>query len=186
MVSFRWPNFASGQRCKKTWTNWKDRMENEDKITNGNIEWLHSMETSSGSGGSHVGDGFPGGQDVWLPSRIDLKGRGVRSRIRETGLTVDKAKEPVIQVKSLTPANHDKFDWEMTDKDQENFDLKMMVFLWFKSEVTTRDRKMAQLDISQYLQSTPIVFGGEKIRATLELIRLRSRGTRHRKFSLQS
>ena len=41
------------------------------------------------------------------------------SRIRETGLTVDKAKELVVQVKSLTPAyHHDKFDWELTDKDQ--------------------------------------------------------------------
>ena len=82
---------------------------------------------------------------MWLPSRVELKGWGVWSRIREIGLTVDKAKELVVQVKSLTPANlHDKFDWEFTDKDQVNFDLKMMVFLWFKSEVTQRDRKMAQ------------------------------------------
>ena len=79
--------------------NWKDRMENEDKITNGKIESLHSMvnrlerevttmkgkhsigaastvATSSGSGGSHVGAGIPGGQSVWLPSRIELKGMG--------------------------------------------------------------------------------------------------------------
>ena len=83
------------------------------------------------------------------------------SRIRETGLTVDTAKELVVQVKSLTPANHhDKFDWELTDKDQGNFDLKMMVFMWFKSEVTQRDREMAQLDISQSLQNTSIVIGG--------------------------
>ena len=43
------------------------------------------------------------------------------------------------QAKSLTPANHnDKFDWELTGKDQGNFDLKMVVFLWFQSEVTAR------------------------------------------------
>ena len=77
--------------------NWKDRMENEDKITNGKIESLHSMvnrleqemttlkgkrsisaastvATSSGSGGSHVSAGIPGGPSVWLPSRIELKG----------------------------------------------------------------------------------------------------------------
>ena len=64
-------------------------MENEDKITNGKIESLHSMvnrleqevttlkgkhsisaastvATSSGSGGSHVGAWIPGGQSVWL------------------------------------------------------------------------------------------------------------------------
>ena len=45
----------------------------------------------------------------------------------------------------------------------------MMVFLWFKSEVTPRDRKMAQLGISQSLQNTPIVIGGEQFRATLEI-----------------
>ena len=85
------------------------------------------------------------------------------SRIRETCLTVDKAKELGVQVKSLTPGNHhDKFDCELSDKDQVNFDLKMMVFLWIKSEVTPRDRKMAQLDISQSLQNSPVVIGGEK------------------------
>ena len=44
----------------------------------------------------------------------------------------------------------------------------MMVFLWFKSEVTQRDRKMAKLDISQSLQNTPIVIEVEN-RATLEI-----------------
>ena len=54
------------------------------------------------------------------------------SRIRETGLTVEKAKELVSQVLSSTSTNHhDEFDWELTEKDQENFGLKMMVFLWF-------------------------------------------------------
>ena len=97
MVSSRWQNFSFGQRCKKLDKNWKDRMENEDKITNGKIESLHSlcnrleqeettlkgkhsisaastMATSSGSDGSHVGAGIPGGQSVWLPSCIELKG----------------------------------------------------------------------------------------------------------------
>ena len=130
--------------------NWKDRMENEDKVTIGKLESLHSIvnrleqevttlkgkysisaastvATSSGSGGSHVCAGIPGGPSVLLPSRIELKGWEVWSRIREIGLTVDKAKELVGQVKSLTPTiHHDKFDWELTDKDQGNFDLKMM------------------------------------------------------------
>ena len=37
------------------------------------------------------------------------------------------------QVKSFVPtSHHDKFDWELTDKNQGNFDLEMMVFLWKK------------------------------------------------------
>ena len=67
--------------------NWNDRMENEDKVTTGKIESLHSIvnrleqkvatlkgkhsisaastvATSSGSGGSHVGAGIPGGPTV--------------------------------------------------------------------------------------------------------------------------
>ena len=156
MVSSRWLNFAFGQRCKQTVDKkWKDRMEKEGKFTNGKIESLHSMvnrleqevttmecknsisaastvATSSGSGGGNVGVGIPGGPAVWLPSRIEFQGWGVWSRIRETGLTVEKVKELVGQFKSITPADHhDKFDWELTEKDQENFDLKMMVFLWF-------------------------------------------------------
>ena len=92
------------------------------------------------------------------------------SRIRATSLLLVRPKELVGQVTSLIPANlHDKFDWELTDKDQGKFDLKMMVFLWFLSEVTTRDRKLAQWDISQSLQSTLVVIGGEKICATLEI-----------------
>ena len=83
-----------------------------------------------GSGGIHVSVGIPGGPSVWLPSRIEFKGRGVWSRIRETGLAVDKARDLVGQVKTRTLAvHHDKFECELTDKDQGNFNLKMMVFL---------------------------------------------------------
>ena len=57
----------------------------------------------------------------------------------------------------------------MTDKDQGYFDLKMMVFLWFKDGVTLRDRRMAQMDIYQGLQSTPVDVRGVKVRATLEI-----------------
>ena len=130
-----------------------NRLEQEVTTSKGknSISAASTVAPSSGCGGSHVGAGIPGGPSVWLPSRIELKGRGVWSRIRETRLADDKAKELVGQVKSLTPATHrDKFDWELTDKDQENFDLKMMVFLWFKNEATIRDRKMAQLDISTF------------------------------------
>ena len=67
---------------------------------------------------------------MWLPLRIELKGWGEWSRIRETCLTADKDRDLMDQAKTLTPAiHHDKFDWELSDKDQGNFDLKMMGFL---------------------------------------------------------
>ena len=106
----------------------------------------------------------------WLPTRIELKGWGVWRKIRETGITVDQARSLAGQVKAITPINHhEKFDWEMTDKDQGYFDLKMMVFLCFKDGVTLRDRRIPQMDIYQALQSTPVEIRGVKVRAMLEL-----------------
>ena len=86
--------------------NWRDRMANEDKLTTSKIESLRSIveelerevttlkiknsisaastvATSSGSGGSNIGAGFPGGQSFWIPTRVELKGCGVCKRIRE-------------------------------------------------------------------------------------------------------
>ena len=73
-----------------------NRLEQEVTILKGgehSISAASTVATSSGSGVSHVGAGILGGPSVWLPSRIELKGWGVRGRIREIGLTVDKAKE---------------------------------------------------------------------------------------------
>ena len=96
-----------------------------------------TVAATSGSGGSHIGPCTPGVASEWLPTRIELKGWGVCKKIRETGITMDQAKGLVKQVKAITPANHhENFDWEMIDKDQRFFDLKMMVFLWFKDRVT--------------------------------------------------
>ena len=173
--------------------NWKDRMEKEDKIMINRVETLHSIvdrleqevttlkgkhsisaastvATSSGNGGSHIGQCTPGVASELLPTRIELKGWGVWRKIRETGITVDQGRGLVGQVKALTPVNHhEKFDWEMTDKDQGYFDLKMMVFLWFKDGVTLRDRRMALMDTHQALQRTPVEVRGAKVRATLEI-----------------
>ena len=168
-------------------------MEKEDKIMINRVETLNFMvtrleqevttlkgkhsisaastvATSSGSGGSHIGPCAPGVASEWLLTRIELKGWGVWRRIRETGITVDQARGLVGQVKALTPVKHnEKFDWEMTAKDQGYFDLKMMVFLWFKERVTLRDRRIAQTAIYQALHSTPVEVRGAKVRATLEI-----------------
>ena len=55
------------------------------------ISRASTVASSSGSGGSHVGAGTPGGPSVWSPSRIELKGWRVWSRIRETGTWVINA-----------------------------------------------------------------------------------------------
>ena len=38
------------------------------------------------------------------------------------------------------------FDWDLTDRDQGNFDTKMMAFMWFTEEVTPMVRKRVQFD----------------------------------------
>ena len=109
-------------------------MANGDKLTTSKIESLRSIveqlerevttlknknsisaastvATSSGSGGSNIGAGFPSGQSLWIPTRVELKGWGVCRRIRETGITEDGARGLVSQVKALTPVVHqEKFD----------------------------------------------------------------------------
>ena len=41
------------------------------------------------------------------------------------------------------------FDWDMTDRDQGNFDTKMVVFLHFKEEVTPMVSEKALNDMQQ-------------------------------------
>ena len=91
---------------------------------------------------------------------------GRMEKNRDTGITLDQARDLVSQVKALTPVNHHaKFDWELTDKDQGYFDLETVVFLWFKDGITLRDRRMAQMDIYRALQSTPVEVRGVKVRS---------------------
>ena len=62
------------------------------------------------------------------------------------------------------------FDWDMTDRDQGIFDIKMMmVFLWFKEVVTPMVRKKVLNDIQHGLTIQPLPFKGANVRATLEL-----------------
>ena len=61
------------------------------------------------------------------------------------------------------------FDWDLTDRDQGIFDTKMMVFLWFKREVTSMVRKRVQNDLQQDLTNPPLTYKGANVRATLEL-----------------
>ena len=169
-------------------------MEKADKININNFETLNSMVTrleavvlnlkgkysflsaastvatsSSGSGGSHTGLLAPGAPSEWVPTRIELKGWGVWRKIRETGITMDEAKDLVDRMKALTSSiHHDKFDWDMIAKNQGFFEIKWQSFLWFKEDVTLRDRRLAQMDIGQALLISLVEVRGVKIRATLE------------------
>ena len=143
---------------------WKHRMANEDLITTNAIEVLRSdlnevsakipekvvcmksrhqgsaVSTVSGStcGGGSVGN-FASRtmQNTFVASRIELKGWGCWKNIRGTGITLDEAKQLVSTVKArLKQDDLNILDWDVTDRDQGNFDTKMMAFMWFNEEVT--------------------------------------------------
>ena len=69
---------------------------------------------------------------------------------------MDEAKNVASKVETMIPdADANKFNWELTDRDQGNFDVKMMTFLWFHDGVTPHDRKRVQPDLQQALVRTP-------------------------------
>ena len=83
---------------------------------------------------------------------------------------MDEAKKLISTVKTrIGEADLDKFDWEMTDRNQGHFDIKMMTFLWFNERVTPLDRTRIQLDLQQVLAKAPIKIKEEYVRANLEL-----------------
>ena len=77
---------------------------------------------------------------------------------------MDEARDLVGKVKILNlETDKNKFDWDL-----ENFDIKMVTFLWFMVGVTPQDRKRVQLDLQQALVRAPIEVKGEHVRGTLE------------------
>ena len=89
-------------------------------------------------------------------ARVELKGWSSWRNIRGSGITMEEAKQLVSKTKaSLKQDDLNMFDWELTDSDQGIFDTKMMVFLWFKEEVTPVMRKKVLNDIQQGLTSDP-------------------------------
>ena len=140
--------------------NWKDRMEKEDKITTNKVETLHSqivrlseeavcmknthhesaastVAASTASGGSTSNFAAPVMPHLY---RIERLGEVWRN-IRDTVITMEEAKGLVSQIKAMIPtADLNKFNWELTDRDQGNSDVKMMTFLWFNENVTPHER----------------------------------------------
>ena len=92
--------------------------------------------------------------------------------IRRTGITLDEATQLVSKTKARPKQDElNMFDWDLTDRDQGISDTKMMVFLWFKEEVTPKVRKKVLSDIQQGLTMQPLEFKNVHVRATLELDR---------------
>ena len=55
---------------------------------------------------------------------------------------MEEAKGLVSQIKAMIPnADLNKFNWDLTDRDQGNSDVKMMTFLWFNENVTPHERR---------------------------------------------
>ena len=99
-----------------------------------------AVSTVSGSTGSGGGTGnFVArvAQNTVVASRIELKRWGCWRNIRSSGITLEETKE-LISVTNVGIKQDDLnvLDWDLTDRDQGNFDTKMMVFLWFKEGVT--------------------------------------------------
>ena len=113
-----------------------------------------TVAASSGSGGSISNFAAHVMPNSFIPTRVELKGWEVWRNIRGTGITMDRDRNLA-----------SKFNWELTDLDQGNLDMKMMIFLCFNECVTPHERKRI-------------------VRATLETARdKREDGTKRRRFS---
>ena len=81
---------------------------------------------------------------------------------------MDEARTLVSEIKSLiSEADLDKFNWELTYRDQENFEFK--AFLWFNEDVNLQERKDVQLDTQQALAQNHVRIRGDIVRATLDI-----------------
>ena len=99
--------------------------------------------------------------NVFVVSRIELQGWGCWRNIRGTGITLEEAKALVSRAKArIKQDDLHVFDWHLTNRDQGNFDTKMMGVLFAPTV-----RKRVQLDLQQNLIDQPLPFKG----ATLEL-----------------
>ena len=106
---------------------------------------------------------------TFVASRVELKGWGSWRNSRGTSITKE-AKQLVCMTEArLDQEDLNFFDWELTDSDQGIFDTEMMVFLWFKEEVTPMMRKKVLIDIQHGLASDPLSVKGVNVRATLDL-----------------
>ena len=114
---------------------------------------------STGSGGSVGKFAACAAQNTFVASRIELKGWGCWRNIRGTRVTLDEAKQLISMAKArLKQDDLGVFDWDLTDRDQKNFDTKTRAFTWFKEGVTPMVRKKVQLDLRQYLTHQPLEF----------------------------
>ena len=108
------------------------------------------MTASTSSGGCARKFAVNVMQNTSVASRIELKGWRVWRDTSGTGITLDEARDSVGKVKILIQdTDMDKFDWDLTARDQRDFDIKVMTLLWFKDRVTPQDPKRVQLDLQQ-------------------------------------
>ena len=114
-----------------------------------------SAASTTGSGGSTENFAVRVVQNTFVASRIELKMWVCWRNIRGSGVTLDETKQLISDTKTrIEPRDLDVLDWDLTDRDQGNFDIKMMVFLCV---------------FQQALAGAPIKFRDVNVRATLEL-----------------
>ena len=87
-----------------------------------------TVSRSTGSGGSAGNFAGRVASNVFVVSRIELKGWGCWRNIRGTGITLEKAKALVSGAKArIKQDDLHVFDWHLTNRDQGNFDTLSVV-----------------------------------------------------------
>ena len=73
---------------------------------------------------------------------------------------MDEARNLISGIEAMIPDAHlNLFNWKLSDRDQGNFEITVMAFLWFNENVTPHKRSPGR---------APFRFKGECVRATLE------------------
>ena len=126
-------------------------------------QWKRSRGGSTSNFAAHVM------QNTFLATRVELKCWGCGGTSVERGSRWMRLRAWSVKIKTMIPnADLNNFNWELTDRDQGNFDIKIMVFLWFNESVTPHERKRVQLDIQRALAQTLVKIKVDFVRATLD------------------
>ena len=81
-------------------------------------------------------------QRIFTPTRLELKGWGDWDDERGAAIDMGEVGSILASLKaSVTMELQGRFDWEATEQEHRNFELTMMVCLWFRVGVSAWDRK---------------------------------------------
>ena len=115
-------------------------MTNNSRIARLSQEIVYLKETHSGSAGSTVAASSGSGRstsnfaahvmpNTFIPNRVELNGWEVWRNISATGITMHEVRNLVSGIGAMnSDTDLNKFNWELTDRDQGNFDSRWWPF----------------------------------------------------------